>query len=106
MDVAAAAAEAAAGAPAPLAPLAPPAPAPPAPPVVCLIPDQIAAIAATVIAVTPAFAAPVEWFSKKVVTEPINPSTKVGRELYNKATKTIPLDKRLDIVIKNAKKIL
>eukprot|EP00957_Ditylum_brightwellii_P175695 13377730-Ditylum_brightwellii.AAC.1 len=70
-----------------------------------LTPAQIAAIAAAVIAATPAFAAPVERFSENPFTELINPSTKAGRELYNQATKTIPLDKRLDIVVKNVKKI-
>eukprot|EP00957_Ditylum_brightwellii_P182231 13883636-Ditylum_brightwellii.AAC.1 len=99
---AAAAATATAGAP---APPDPPALAPPAPQVAFLMPNQITAIAAAAIAVTPAFAAPVERSIENLVTELINSSTNVGRELYNKATKTTPLDKRLDTVVKNAKKI-
>eukprot|EP00957_Ditylum_brightwellii_P024395 1841290-Ditylum_brightwellii.AAC.1 len=67
---------------------------------------QILAIAATVIAATPAFQPSVETFSKNLFAKEINLTAKAGKELFNQRTKPLPMDKRILVTIGNAKKVL
>eukprot|EP00957_Ditylum_brightwellii_P080178 6098253-Ditylum_brightwellii.AAC.1 len=70
-----------------------------------LTPDQIAVIAAAAINAT-GLGANAETFSDNPFVDNIKPGTKNCLALFNDATPSVPLDKRIDLTTTNSQKVM